>query len=375
MRRLLAGLLAVAWLSVGTMASAEPVTSLIVLGDSLSDGGNAALLTAAFFPPSPPYAFRFSNGPVAAEYLAQNLGVPLTPSVSGGTNYAVGGATTGTLNFNFAINSPPGLDNFPAVDTTGILNQVSAFLASGTPLDPATSLFMLSGGHNDIFLARAQGLTDPAGLGLVAQQAIANLATAVATLATVGAEQFLVPNMADLGRTPQFLGTPLQAGLETLATLFDAGLAGAMASLALQLGVSITVFDTFGAVDQILNNPAAFGFTNTTQACLANVAAFLAGCPGYVFFDSVHPTTAAHAILGDQLSSAVPGPSTAALLTAGAVVAGLACSPRVRAAPLRVVSLGLSLGLRAPASARPVYLNGPADIGNVEFAVNPILEG
>ena len=194
---------------------------------------------------------------------------------------------------------------------------------------------MLWGGPNDIFLALAQGITDPAGLGLVAQQAIENLVMAVATLATVGAEQFLVLNMADFGRTPQFLGTPLQNGLEALATLFDAGLAGAMASLALQLDVSITVFDTFGAFDQVLNNPAAFGFTNTTQACLANVAAFLAGCPGYLFFDSVHPTTAAHEILGDQLFSAVPGPSTAALLTAGAVGAGLACWPRVRAARLR----------------------------------------
>ena len=332
MKRLLTGLLAVAWLAVGTMGSAEPVTSLIVLGDSLSDGGNAALLTAAFFPPSPPYAFRFSNGPVAAEYLAQNLGVPMTPSVSGGTNYAVGGATTGTLNFNFAIDSPPGLDSFPAVGTTGMLNQVSTFLASPTPLDPARSLFMLWGGPNDIFLALAQGITDPADLGLVAQQAIANLATAVATLATAGAEHFLVLNMANVGRTPQFLGTPLQDGLESLALRFDAGLAGTMASVALQFGVSITVFDTFAALDQVLNNPAAFGFTNTTHACLADVEALLAGCPGYVFFDSVHPTTAAHAILGDQLSSAIPGPSTAALLTAGAVGATLLCWPRVRAA-------------------------------------------
>ena len=45
----------------------------------------------------PPYAQRISNGPVAVEYLAGRLGVPLAPSLAGGTNYAVGGAATGQV--------------------------------------------------------------------------------------------------------------------------------------------------------------------------------------------------------------------------------------------------------------------------------------
>ena len=78
------------------LAFAEPITSLYVVGDSLLDQGNAFILTGGTFPP-PPYDQRGSNGPVAAEYLASALGVPLAPSAAGGTNYAVLGAATGAV--------------------------------------------------------------------------------------------------------------------------------------------------------------------------------------------------------------------------------------------------------------------------------------
>ena len=47
-----------------SVATAGPITTLYVVGDSLSDQGNAYLLTGLTFPP-PPYAQRASNGPVA----------------------------------------------------------------------------------------------------------------------------------------------------------------------------------------------------------------------------------------------------------------------------------------------------------------------
>src|SRR6188472_2197794 len=78
------------------LARAEPITALYVAGDSLSDQGNGFILTGGTFPP-PPYDERASNGPVAVEYLASALGVPLAPSASGGTNYAVLGAATGAV--------------------------------------------------------------------------------------------------------------------------------------------------------------------------------------------------------------------------------------------------------------------------------------
>src|SRR5688500_10530276 len=109
------------------LASADPITILYVAGDSLSDQGNGFNLTGGTFPP-PPYDERASNGPVAVEYLASALGVPLTPSTTGGTNYAVVGAATGPV----GIPSAPPLttENVaaiqygqPALEGTGLLSQ------------------------------------------------------------------------------------------------------------------------------------------------------------------------------------------------------------------------------------------------------------
>ena len=54
--------------------SAPAFEHLVVFGDSLSDTGNAG---------------RFSNGPVWVEYLADRLGLTLSPSQRGGSNFAV----------------------------------------------------------------------------------------------------------------------------------------------------------------------------------------------------------------------------------------------------------------------------------------------
>src|SRR5512134_270618 len=131
MSRTLASVLLVMMCLAPSVVTAHPFTSLVVIGDSLSDSGRAYALSDGFYPPSPPYAQRFSNGPVAAEYLAAALGLPLLPASSpGGTNYAVGGATTGTKNVSWETDFPTGLQQIAALQHTGISVQVNEFLSS-----------------------------------------------------------------------------------------------------------------------------------------------------------------------------------------------------------------------------------------------------
>lgn len=281
-------------------------SSLYVFGDSLSDNGNAFTLSGGTWPPSPPYAQQFSNGPVAVQRLAADLGVPLTSSTHGGTDYAVGGATTGFANYNFTVQSPP---LPPTLEHTGVLNQVGSFIAAKPAFDPAHTLFTVWAGPNDFFLALDQKTSIPDAVAAAAS----NLATAVGALAGAGATHVLLPNMPNLAETPFGLAqAPAdRAALDALSLAFN----GALAQVILQLdqipGLELTAFDTAGALHQLVANPGDFGFSNATDPCFV-----LASCQGHVFFDDVHPTTATYALLGDRFFAAlqVAEPSTGALL-------------------------------------------------------------
>ncbi len=304
-------------LLVPVLATAGPITQVFVFGDSLSDNGNAYLRTGGFFPP-PPYAQRFSNGPVAVERLAANLGVPLAPSLLGGTDYAVGGAATGpvpipgtssTTDNEIVVGYPP---LAPFFENTGMEVQVANFAAAPPSFDPASSLFVVWGGPNDIFINPSADTVNAA---------ISNLFGEMFSLYGVGARRFLVPNMPDLSMTPSGLSlTPAeQLGLHQLSVGFNAGLAATLNLMSLFPGLEITQFDTFAFFNAVVANPAAFGFTNVTTPCF-NGLSVCANPTEYLFWDGVHPTTAAAAILGDQFRDAVapvPEPATLALVAVG----------------------------------------------------------
>lgn len=274
-----------------------------VFGDSLSDVGNASLLSGGAFPGTP--TGTFSNGPVAAQYMADYYGISGFGAFGlGGTDYAVGGATTGTANFNYEASFPAALPSTFA--NTGMSTQVAAFIG-GTPVfDPTTTLFMVWGGPNDFFLGGATG-QDP---GVVASNAVTNLATMVGGLASTGARKILVPGLVDLGQTP--LGLSLGSGtsqlLSELSRGFNDALNVAMGQVRQSTGADIVVFDTMNFFSQVLADPAAFGFTNTTGRCIDDPAAVASNCAGYLFVDEVHPTTAAHALLAAGFRSALPEP-------------------------------------------------------------------
>src|SRR5215471_17330655 len=107
-RFLLATILALGCLATAT-THATAYSALYVFGDSLSDSGNNAIVFAPNTTPVPisgndfiptfPYASgRYTNGPVWAQDFAAGLGLGVSPSLLGGTNFAFGGARTGPLN-------------------------------------------------------------------------------------------------------------------------------------------------------------------------------------------------------------------------------------------------------------------------------------
>src|SRR4051812_8065002 len=78
--------------SLLAVSTTPPYDNLYVFGDSYCDVGNLFTATGGAVPSAPYYNGRFSNGLIWVDHVARLLGVPLTPSLSGGTDYAFGGA-------------------------------------------------------------------------------------------------------------------------------------------------------------------------------------------------------------------------------------------------------------------------------------------
>lgn len=299
-------------------ASLQTLGNLFVFGDSLSDGGNYnGPGGPGAFPPSPYNGARYSDGPTAVEYLwqAYNPGnTSFRPSNFGGTNYALGGATTGSFSFN-SINSnvPPALQPWFG-SQGGVANQVAQFAGGCNGcFDAANSLFVVWAFPNDVFTNAALGSAGLPPAQLIAN-GVNNIVGAIQTLASEGAQHFLVPNLPDLGALPDFRGN---AGLTGLAMAFDSALAAALTALDQALSAEIVQFDTFSAVKNLMQNPGAYGFTNVTDACLGSPAC---DPSTWLFWDGVHPTTAGQAILGAQFAAAVPEPASLWLIVAALLV-------------------------------------------------------
>ena len=282
-------LLSLILLATTGIAHASAYSNVFVYGDSLSDTGNIYNASGHTIPQSPPYYNgRFSNGPLAVEYLANSIHSPLT-------SFAWGGATTG-----IGDSGDGGTQTTPgALGLPGMLPQVQASLSTVAPFAP-TSLFIVWGGPDDFITGGSVAI------GVADELAI------VSALQGVGATHILVPGMPDMGLTPKFYGNPA-------ATAFSFAFDQALQA---NLPKGVTYFDTFGFMHLVVSNPGAFGFTDVTDPCLVG----LTPCSNpnqYLFWDDLHPTTAADAILAGQFQSLVtPEPSTFLMLGTG--IAGLA---------------------------------------------------
>jgi phospholipase/lecithinase/hemolysin len=283
----------------GEAAIGGDITGIVSFGDSLTDVGNVYIASGGATPPAPYYQGRYSNGQVWVEYLAKDLGLPApTPSLAGGTNYAFGGAETGTSGFS-------------TLGTPNMGTQIGMYLGGGnTPT--ATQLFTLWGGANDFLIA---GQTDPS-------VPVANIAAEITALAAAGAKQFLVGNLPLLGEIPlgQTLSAAQRQGLDFLSATFDTELAAELNQLGHSLGVQIHLLDVETLVAGVMADPAKYGFTNVTSDAIDD--GVFSG-QGYLFWDQEHPTTAAHQIIGNVGFSSVPEPSSLAMLGSAAGALGV----------------------------------------------------
>lgn len=300
-------------------AKAGDYSALYAFGDSLSDAGNAYIATIATGaePVSPPYSDgRFSNGPVWVQDLASQLGLPaLTPSFAGGTDFAVGGAETGSTPVHTA-------------NASDLPGQLTAFQAA-VKAPAAGALYTLWIGANDLFdILATPGITQTAALA-DANAAVANVVNFVAGLAGDGAKNLLLVTVPNLGVVPAITAKGPLAETEAtdLSAYFDQALVAAVGGEAAGAGMHLSVLDSFNLLDSAVADPAAFGFTNVTAPCWTGsytsassgtlCSNTTAGQDQYLFWDQVHPTAAGQQIVADAAFAEVPEPGSLVLLAGG----------------------------------------------------------
>lgn len=346
-----------------TEALAATFSKMYVFGDSLSDPGNIYNATIAanillpeqleipVEPPVPPYdeEGRFSNDLVWSDYLAQDLGINLIPSTElsvlfPGSDirspiafinnqpqvspFFNGATTTNSVNFAFggAQTGTQGVGELGEL-IPGILTQVDWFeddLAVAGQQADEDALYIVWGGPNDYQL-----VSDPNPM-----QTVGNLAEAVQTLYDLGARNFLVPNLPDLGKTPRVLrmGNDMSMALTSLSQTHNTLLDASLANLSQLENIDIAQLDAFSLLNKTIANPEEFGFTNVTDSCIEPLKddGKLDGtqdfkvCDNpdeYLFWDGIHPTTVAHEQLANDALLAlesepqsVPEPGSSAAL-------------------------------------------------------------
>lgn len=272
---------------------------VFVFGDSLSDPGNffvyTGMISVAPYDviPAAPYDIRgrqFSNGPTWAQGFAVRMGsitsaLPAFSSPKHFNNFAFGGARA-------RAGGP----------VPGASEQVGMFLQAHSNHAPATAIYVVQFGGNDVRDALETAAVDPGAVPRIIGDAIVATSGSIQALAQAGARRFLVANVPDLSHAPaiRMLGPAAETGARNIASLYNGYLEGTLQQLEIALGplgVTIDRLDMFAFINDVVAQPESFGLSNVTDPCLSFFVLIDPVCnhpDEYLFWDGIHPTRAAH---------------------------------------------------------------------------------
>jgi phospholipase/lecithinase/hemolysin len=239
-------------------------------------------------------------------------GLALNPT---GTNFAVASAQTGH-NPNFALPNLLTSREVPwTTDQVGIFNYVNKSMAS------PSSLYTFWAGSDDIAHALT---TNPLNFVDAAKDAANTIEANIKMLAGEGGRYFMWFNLPPLGETPAArafgaVGTLLaNQAASAFNDQMNADITGLQQTLS---GVTIIGVDIHSEFERITDNPKAYGFTNVTDPAQGNSGV---NPNTYLFWDDLHPTTAADKLIADaafaaagRLVAPVPEPASVLLALLG----------------------------------------------------------
>lgn len=309
---------------------------LVVFGDSLSDNGNAAAALASAGQTLGNYASNaYTDGPQTTpatggpyglwiDQFATILGVPdpqpfvmytggMLFTNGSGTNFAVASALAGN-NPNF---SPTNYLNPANAQVPGTTNQVQLFLSFNGGYASPENLYVFWAGANNVYQSLGN-VSSFFAFPVIAKDAADSIAGNIATLARAGAKHFLWLNLPPLGQIPyvndnsnRFVRELGRAAGDGAALAFNDEMAWNIALLERQYGIDIIAVNTNSLFNSIVASPGRFGFVNVKDAGWCGTDGVLTcrldNPNGFLFWDELHPTTAANEVLAQFAYSYVEG--------------------------------------------------------------------
>ncbi|CAA7039037.1 unnamed protein product [Microthlaspi erraticum] len=312
------------------------VPAMFVLGDSLVDVGNNNFLASVARANYLPYGIdlnfrptgRFSNGLNFIDLLARLLGISSPPPfadpttsgnrILGGVNYA--SAAAGILDESGRNYGDRFSLSQQMVNLQTTLSQLRTMMSPQNYTDHlARSLVVLVFGSNDYInnylmpnLYLSSTRYRPAEF---ANLLLTQYARQLRTLYSLGLRRVFIPGVGPLGCIPNQRATgagPPERCVDSVNQIlgtFNQGLRSLVDQLNQRSPGAIFVYgNTYSGVGDILNNPAAYGFSVVDRACCGNgrnrgqvsCLPLQSPCPNrsqYVFWDAFHPTQTALSIL------------------------------------------------------------------------------
>ncbi|CAA9524175.1 MAG: hypothetical protein AVDCRST_MAG91-2390 [uncultured Sphingomonadaceae bacterium] len=295
----------------------ERYTSVTVFGDSLVDAGNLYIANGGTRP-DPALGYfqnRFTNGFNYPDLLSVDLfGVPTTPSLADGGNFAFGGARVVDTG-----------DRIPDLQA-----QLGAFQRSDRGID-LNGIYILNFGGNDVFGAK----------GVFGEQGATGSFPDTSSYLQAAAGQYVagVQMLNDLGAR-NILITDFPLAGDPLTQEANGYLSAALVNLTLDADTDFFFYSLSDFNRRVLTDPASFGLPSQRfdTNCVA-AGAQATGCVGIFSFDGVHPTAAIQAagyrdidqrfgLTSASAVSAVPEPTSWAMMIIGFGVIGAAMRHR-----------------------------------------------
>ncbi|KAJ1441349.1 SGNH hydrolase superfamily [Sesbania bispinosa] len=328
------------------LSEAQRAPAVYVFGDSLVDVGNNNYLSLSLakailphygidFPTKKPTG-RFSNGKNAADLIAEKLGLPTSPpylslvskvnnkknvSFLDGVNFASGGA--GIFNgtdeaFRQCIPLTKQVDYYSLVYEK-LTQQIEA---STLQKHLSKSIFIVVIGSNDIFgYFNSKDLQKKSTPQQYVDSMASSLKVQLQRLYNNGARKFEFAGVGTIGCCPAYRlknKTECFSEANLLTLKYNEGLKSMLKEWQWEnKDLSYSYFDTYAALQDLIQNPTSYGFADVKGACCGigklnaevpclPISSFCYNRKDHIFWDAYHPSEAATRILVDRLYS---GPS------------------------------------------------------------------